>query len=205
MKKRKPAQQERSKAKVRLILDTTLALLNECPADKITTNGIAKRAGISVGSLYQFFPNKEAIFYELFNRWLQQTLDGLDEVGARFDGSEPLGELSDAVFECLARDDSINSRGHWQLLRAMGSTEELIELERRHQEEVFRRIVSFQEKFGRKIPAEQVKLLATLQHHVTVGCLAAAGLTGPHPERDSLLSWCRKTMRVIYDIDELNR
>ncbi|MEM9633245.1 MAG: TetR/AcrR family transcriptional regulator [Pseudomonadota bacterium] len=204
VKKRKVAQQERSKAKVQLILDTTLAMLNEGPADRITTNEIARRAGISIGSLYQFFPKKDAIFYELFSQWLQQTLDLLDEVGERFDGSERLEELSDAVFECLSRDDTINSPGHWQLLRAMGSTEELIALEVHHQREVFRRIVAFQQKFGRQIPMQKAEVLATLQHHVTVGCLAAVAQVGNHAERDAVLDWGKKTMRLVYDIEKLN-
>lgn len=202
--KRKVAQQERSRAKVQLILDTTLQMLNEGPADKITTNEIANRAGISIGSLYQFFPKKEAVFYELFSQWLQETLDRLDDVGKRFDGSEDLGELSDAVFECLSRDDTINSRGHWQLLRAMGSTEELVALEAEHQQEVFRRIVEFQKKFGRKIPPSQTEVLAILQHHVTVGCLATAAQVGDHTERKKVLEWGRMTMRLVYDIDKLN-
>ena len=201
---RKAAQQDRSKAKVRLILDTALEMLRERPADRITTNEIAKRAGISIGSLYQYFPKKDAIFYSLFSEWLQQTLDRLDEVGDRFTGSEDIDDLADAVFECLSRDDSINSKGHWQLLRAMGSTEELAALEAEHQSEVFRRIVRFQEKFGRKIPPQQAEVLATLQHHVTVGCLATAAQVGDHPERKSALDWGRKAMRFIYDIEKLN-
>ncbi|WP_395173903.1 TetR/AcrR family transcriptional regulator [Roseibium alexandrii] len=201
---RKAAQQNRSKAKVRLILDTALEMLNEGPADRITTNEIAKRAGISIGSLYQYFPKKDAIFYSLFSEWLQQTLDRLDEVGDRFTGSEDIDDLADAVFECLSRDDSINSKGHWQLLRAMGSTEELAALEAEHQSEVFRRIVRFQEKFGRQIPPQQAEVLATLQHHVTVGCLATAAQVGDHPERKAALDWGRKAMRFIYDIEKLN-
>lgn len=200
---RKSAQQDRSKAKVRLILDTTLVMLNEGPADRITTNEIAKRAGISIGSLYQYFPKKDAIFYSLFSEWLQDTLDRLDEAGARFTGSEDLDDLADAVFDCLSRDDSINSKGHWQLLRAMGSTEELAALEAEHQKEVFRRIVGFQEKFGRTIPSGKAEVLATLQHHVTVGCLASAAQVGNHPEREAALNWARKTMRFIYDFDKL--
>ncbi len=200
---RKSAQQERSRAKVQLILDTTLAMLNEGPADRITTNEIAKRAGISIGTLYQYFPKKDAIFYILFSEWLQETLGRLDEAGSRFTGTENLDELSDAVFECLSRDESINSKGHWQLLRAMGSTEELAILEAEHQREVFRRIVGFQKKFGRIIPPEQEDVLATLQHHVTVGCLAAAAQVGNHPEREAVLDWGRKTMRFIYDIEKL--
>lgn len=202
--RRKAAQQERSRAKVQLILDTTLALLNEGPADRITTNGIAKRAGISVGSLYQFFPKKEAIFYQLFSQWLQQTLDLLDEIGERVDSDCSLPDLVDAVFESQSKDDSINSPGHWQLLRAMGSTKELVELETRHQQEVFNRLIAFQEKLGRKIPPQQAMMLATLQHHVMVGCLATVAQVGAHEERERLLKWCRETMRLVYDIDRLN-
>jgi AcrR family transcriptional regulator len=58
---RRVAQQKRSALKIKKILDTTLSLLSAGTADKITTNAIAKAAGISIGSLYQFFPNKEAI------------------------------------------------------------------------------------------------------------------------------------------------
>ncbi len=202
--KRKAAQQERSRAKVELILETTLAMLNEGPADRITTNEIASRAEISIGSLYQYFPKKEAIFYDLFGRWLQQTLDLLDAAGARFDGSGPIDELADAVFECLSRDDAINSRGHWQLLRAMGSTEELVALEAHHQKEVFRRLTDFQRKFGREIPPHQAEALAILQHHVTIGCLAAAAQADADTERQAVLEWARKTMRFIYDSDKLN-
>lgn len=202
--KRKVAQQERSKAKVQRILDTVLDMLKDGPADKITTNEIAKRAKISIGSLYQFFPNKEAIFYELFSQWLQQTVDLIDEAGARFDGTEKLHELSDAVFDCLSRDDSINSQGHWQLLRAMGSTVELVALEAEHQREVFERLTAFQRKFGRKVPDSQTEVLAVLQHHVMVGCLATAAQVGDHAERQKVLDWGRKTMRLVYDIDALN-
>lgn len=204
VEKRKAATQIRSKAKVQLILDTTLAMLCEAPADRITTNEIANRAGISIGTLYQYFPKKEAVFYELFSQWLEQTIDLLDGVGEQFDGSEKLEDLADSIFECLSRDNTINSQGHWQLLRAMGSTQELVELEAHHQQEVFTRIVSFQLKFGREIPPHQAEVLASLQHHVTVGCLAAAAMIGSHPERETALKWCRKTLRFIYDIDNLN-
>ncbi len=201
--KRKTAQQERSKAKVQLILQTTMAMLGDGPADRITTNAIAKKAKISVGSLYQFFPNKEAIFYELFRLWLKQTLERLDDVGSRFDGSGSIGELADAVFESLTQNEKINSRAHWQLFRAMGSTEELVALEASHQAEVFKRIVAFREKFGSNVPADEARTMAMLQHHVTVGCLAAAAQIADDPTRQKLLEWGSKTMRAVYSIDSI--
>lgn len=82
LSRRKEAQQERSRQKVETIPTVTRDLLSEGPADKVTTISIVGRAGISVGSLYQFFPNKQSIFYELFRRWLEGTLEVLDQVQA---------------------------------------------------------------------------------------------------------------------------
>lgn len=58
---RKLPQQERARATVEAILDATAQLLVEEGYHKTSTNKIAKRAGVSVGSLYQYFPNKEAV------------------------------------------------------------------------------------------------------------------------------------------------
>ena len=87
---RKQAKQQRSREKVQLILDVTLDMLGNIPAEKITTNDIAKTAGVNIASLYQFFPKKEAVFFELYRQWLEQTLTLLDGVDAQFDGSEGL-------------------------------------------------------------------------------------------------------------------
>lgn len=202
--RRNIATQRRSKDKVQRILDTTLAMLSAGPADKITTNEIAKNAGISIGTLYHYFPKKEAIFYELFRRWLQQTLDLLDGVDARFDGSENLEDYVDAIFERLSRDEEINSPGHWQLRRAMGSSRELAELEAHHQKEVTQRLISFQKRFGREISEQQAGALAYLQNQVSVACLSAAALYGSRPEGREVLQWCRKTLHLVYDIERLS-
>jgi len=67
---RKRPRQDRSQAVVETILAATQALLLQNGLPKLTTNGIAAEAGLSIGSLYQYFPNKEAIVLELARRWL---------------------------------------------------------------------------------------------------------------------------------------
>ncbi|BDA77499.1 hypothetical protein LPTSP3_g04290 [Leptospira kobayashii] len=62
---RREPKQLRSKERVQKILDSTIRLLQDVGYDSITTDAIALECGISVGSLYQFFPNKEAILYSL--------------------------------------------------------------------------------------------------------------------------------------------
>ncbi|MBE9008662.1 helix-turn-helix transcriptional regulator [Pseudanabaenaceae cyanobacterium LEGE 13415] len=58
---RKLPQQGRSKLTVDAILTATAHILIEDGYDKASTNRIAERAGISIGSLYQYFPNKESL------------------------------------------------------------------------------------------------------------------------------------------------
>ena len=53
-----------------------------------TTNRIAEQAGLSVGSLYQYFPNKDAILVELVRAHVQE---GVDEVMAAVDEAAPAG------------------------------------------------------------------------------------------------------------------
>jgi AcrR family transcriptional regulator len=58
--RRKPVQ-ERSAGTVQQILAATSALLGRMPLEDITTSLVAKEAGISVGGLYRFFPDKQSI------------------------------------------------------------------------------------------------------------------------------------------------
>ncbi|MBD2534444.1 TetR/AcrR family transcriptional regulator [Nostoc flagelliforme FACHB-838] len=55
-----------------LILDTAADLLVEAGVEAINTNVLAERAGISVGSVYQYFSNKEAILTALGERYIQE-------------------------------------------------------------------------------------------------------------------------------------
>jgi len=61
--------QVRGQKRVEEILDAAEALIAEIGVDATTTNAIAERAGASVGSLYHFFPSKEAIVQALAHRF----------------------------------------------------------------------------------------------------------------------------------------
>jgi AcrR family transcriptional regulator len=65
---RKLPQQDRSRITVDAILEATTHILTEEGYDKANTNRIAERAGISIGSLYQYFPNKEALMAALMEQ-----------------------------------------------------------------------------------------------------------------------------------------
>jgi AcrR family transcriptional regulator len=71
---RKSASQERSRATVEALLDATARVLVRDGYDRASTNRIAAKAGVSVGSLYQYFPNKEALVAALVARHNREML-----------------------------------------------------------------------------------------------------------------------------------
>lgn len=82
---RKFALQKRSRATVNALLDATARILVREGYDKASTNHIAEVAGVSVGSLYQYFPGKEALVAALIDRHNQEVMQAVQ------------GELAEAV------------------------------------------------------------------------------------------------------------
>jgi AcrR family transcriptional regulator len=71
---RKQPQQARSTELVAAILQASIQVLREHGASRFTTARVAEKAGVSIGSLYQYFPNKAAILFRLqSDEWLHTT------------------------------------------------------------------------------------------------------------------------------------
>ena len=83
---RKRASQERSRATVDALIEATARILVRDGFDRASTNRIAQEAGVSVGSLYQYYPGKEALVAAVIERHnedlMQVVRDALAEVEA---------------------------------------------------------------------------------------------------------------------------
>lgn len=77
---RKQPQQGRARATWEAVLDAAAQLLREEGAASLTTNRVAERAGVSIGSLYQYFPTKQAIYAELSRRQRADLKQDFDKV-----------------------------------------------------------------------------------------------------------------------------
>ena len=72
-------QQQRGQRRVEQILNAAAEVFGEIGFETATTNAIAQRAQTSIGSLYQFFPNKEAIVDALSDRYAAELVARLTD------------------------------------------------------------------------------------------------------------------------------
>jgi AcrR family transcriptional regulator len=100
-KPRKTPTQERGQRKVDQLLDATAEVFADVGYEAATTNAIAARAGVPIGSLYQFFRNKDALLLALGQRYADQ----MREVQEGMLGSAPelpLPELYHRIIHTMA-------------------------------------------------------------------------------------------------------
>jgi AcrR family transcriptional regulator len=98
---RKIPAQARSRVTVDAIIQATTYILTEVGWEGLTTNAIAERAGVNIGSLYQFFPNKEAVIAELQRRHAVATRAELHKTLALLPKQSSLREALTAISEML--------------------------------------------------------------------------------------------------------
>lgn len=77
---RKSPVQARSTASVNAILEATIQVLLREGRERLTTTRVASRAGVSVGTLYQYFPNKSALLQAALKRHLDDVTDAVERV-----------------------------------------------------------------------------------------------------------------------------
>ena len=92
---RKQPRQARAKATRDAIVTAAAQLFASAGVARASTNAIAERAGVSIGSLYEYFPNKDAIVAALIEELLDQQFVTF---------SAALTRVADAPFEELARE-----------------------------------------------------------------------------------------------------
>ncbi|BEP53576.1 TetR/AcrR family transcriptional regulator [Variovorax sp. V118] len=99
---RKAPRQARSQQMVEVILEATARVLGERGYAGTNTNVVAERAGVSVGSLYQYFPNKDSLITALHERHAGQMYAVIDEVLAASRARSLRGRVQAMVRALLA-------------------------------------------------------------------------------------------------------
>lgn len=122
---RKLPHQKRSTATVDAILEATIQVLLSVGASRLTTTRVADRAGVSVGTMYQYFPQKRALLYAVLQKHLE-TIAGEVEMAFLQLHNQPLSiiatGIANACFNANMRNFDI-SRAIYLAARKLDTTD----------------------------------------------------------------------------------
>jgi AcrR family transcriptional regulator len=155
-------QQARSRDKLGRILTATAELLEELSYDDLGTRLIAERAGVSVGSLYRFFPDKDSIVRALLLGWLDDFAGILDRAWSGEIPARPgllIEQIVDAYAEFFRREPGFrNAFYHAQRSR------ELEEAQRRNDADLAARLHDLlRTSYGLPAPGLETRCLIAVQ------------------------------------------
>jgi AcrR family transcriptional regulator len=95
---RKTPRQARATVTLEAILEATIQVLVATGPTRLTTTRVAERAGVSVGTMYQYFPNKQALLYAVTERYLDIVADSLEQA-CRPQHGAPVGQMAETLVE----------------------------------------------------------------------------------------------------------
>lgn len=128
-RRRRVPSQDRSKETVEAVLAAAAALIDEDGLTSLTTNAVARRAGVSITSVYAYFPDKWAIVHELSERFEELRADYLARAFADLSGAGDWRAGVAAIWLQLARF-RVEVPGGLALRRAITATPRLAQIDR---------------------------------------------------------------------------
>lgn len=200
--------QARGQRRFDQILDAAEAVFSEVGFEASTTNDIAKRADTSIGSLYQFFPNKEAILQSLAQRYLDQ-LRGLhkemfDDEAAQM----PLPQLYDRIIAMLGNFHQRHP-GFRPLFFCSAYSPQLLPAAAQLHNEVVEQVDELMDRRHPGLDPAKRRILAMMNCEVMKGLLPLGETGDPkqraaiHAEiRELLLAYMRHTLGPEVDLPQ---
>ncbi|SEG84600.1 DNA-binding transcriptional regulator, AcrR family [Nonomuraea solani] len=204
MAERTVRRQARGLKRMAEILDAAESLIAEVGYPELTTNQVAARAGMSPGSLYQFFRNKEEILDGLVARY---TVDRQEFWAARLAAVTPEVPLEALVGQLV--DESVRfkseSPAYWSLLYGTATGDRFAAASRRLHEDIARQIAAMLRRRSPELSEERAALTGTMALAVVKAVMpmitSAASPSpspSPSPERAAELIAELKTVLVRY-------
>lgn len=176
---RKSPVQARSASTVEAILQATIQVLLKEGKERLTTTRVAERAGVSVGTLYQYFPNKRALLQAALRRHMEEVVGAVERV-CREQRGKPLMEMAtaliDAYFAAKMRDPKTSAALYsvssdidgWKIVQKVGQ---------RAHKEITVLLATAQEPLGR-----EPEMLASMLQSMMNG-VSRRVLESPAPEK----------------------
>jgi AcrR family transcriptional regulator len=196
---RKKPRQERSQATVEAILSATARVLCSTGYDHASTNRIALAAGVSVGSLYQYFPSKEALVAALVEKHTDQMMSLLRAKLAEV-ALAPLPVAVRTMIEAMFDAHAVDPKLHKVLIEQVpriGRLEKLVDMD--HEIEVL--LAAYLQARANELRRQDVGAAAIVLVHLVESVTHHAVLTELPASRRRALSDELTDMVLRYLLD----
>ena len=192
---RRVPRQARSQLNIEAILDAAEAVLAAGDPSAFTTNAIAARAGISIGTLYQFFPHKEAIISALVDRLHDDLRVCRDTLFVPEAASLPVGEWLERVVDYLARTHAANP-SFKSIVCDPAFSPEMAEAEAQLQRDILDGVTRVCASWRPDLPIEQCRVYAAMGVSVVKAALPVAASA---PDSEFALNELKTLLRSYFE------
>ncbi len=168
---RKTPKQERSVSLVESILTASTRVFSKLNYNKTTTNKIAQVAGVSIGSLYQYFPGKDAIVRSLIHERIETQLEVLEKILYE-SRNETLPQTIERVIRMIAEPAYKNksiSRLFYGIGMFLGASAVVLESRKRAVEIIFESLNQRTE-----LNSEKLRIRLSILLNAILGSIASA-------------------------------
>jgi AcrR family transcriptional regulator len=179
-------QQERGQKRIDRLLEAAAKLFAKVGYEETTTNAIAREARTSIGSLYQFFPNKEALLHALADRYLRELRAVQDSMLGEDAIRLPLPELYDRIIQSIAGFHATHP-GFQQLFFGSTTSKHLAAAADQLKQQCVDRVDALMAARNPEIDPTHRRILATLNVEIIKTLMPLAQAADP-PTRQRLLA-----------------
>jgi AcrR family transcriptional regulator len=180
---RKLPRQDRSRVTVEAILEATTHILVEEGYEKANTNRIAERAGISIGSLYQYFSNKESLLAALVEQHVTEMAELIETKLDRLFDSPPEIAIPEIITAVVAAH-AINPRLHQVLSEEIPCSERSPQMQQA-EERVTALLRTYLDRWKDVIEPQNIELTVFILSRTVDALCHAAVIEYPNFVRDS--------------------
>ena len=185
---RKLPRQARSRALVDAILDAAARILEEQGREALNTNLVADKAGVSIGSLYQYFPNRDAIIAAVADRHGHRVHHCVADLNLKAETSLEIaiGRITHSLFSAHALNPALHAAldgdlGQVHSLKPAGNDHH-----RHHagtKDAMIMQLLNLPDEVRNEIQRSDIRLAASTVAEI-VHALAHAAIVHPHSNRN---------------------
>lgn len=194
--RKRPTQPRSLRTFDRILAAARELLKQQCRGElqRVTTNHIAAEAGVSVGSLYQYFPNTEAVLFEIYSG----LIDGAQGILEAFDTPEQLALPPEQFISAFVDAMTIVEPDHELVIaiqQTVRSYPALVEVDKRHAQRIARRTREFLRRLGSKWPDDKLERLGLFAYYLDSGTWGYREHMAP--DAAEVLEWERRTLKAL--------